>query len=172
MISTLGDLVPRDEFELDTDPWDEILHPKRVKPIVIMKKGKNGIQEIESNLKEKRRKTQTFGNRVGRTEKRFYPVITAKDNYNFVLDIISDSTFYYIENNRQQEKNSILKKANIYGKNQKEVFNFGRDAGYYNKVNNTVYYLINQELKSYNLDTSARKDIKKLNTITSMIRYF
>lgn len=92
-------------------------------------------------------------------EKRFYPVITAKDNHN-LLDIISDSTFYYIENNGQQEKNSILKKANIYGKNQKEAFNFGRNAGYYNKVNNTVYYLINQELKSYNLDTSARKDIK------------
>ena len=158
------DLVPRDEFELDTDPWDEILHPEKSKADSTneeMQNEKKGIQEIESTWKEKKEEKPKPLEIVWEgLEKRFYPVITAKDNHNFVLDIISDSTFYYIENNGQQEKNSILKKANIYGKNQKEVFNFGRNTGYYNKVNNTVYYLNNKELKSYNLDTSARKDIK------------
>jgi len=67
------DLVPRDEFELDTDPWDEILHPEKSKADSTNEERQNeenGIQEIESTWKEKkRRKTQTFGNRLGRIGK-------------------------------------------------------------------------------------------------------
>ncbi|HPH93426.1 MAG TPA: S41 family peptidase, partial [Candidatus Cloacimonas sp.] len=158
------DLVPRDEFELDTDPWKEILHPEKSKPDSTNEELQNeeeDIQEFDITLEEKiEKKTKPLEIVWEGLEKRFYPVITAKDNYNFVLDIISDSTFYYIEDNKQQDKNSILKKTNIYGKNQKDVFNFGKNPQQYSKVKNTIYYLVEGELKSYNLKTSSRKDIK------------
>jgi len=158
------DLVPRDEFELDTDPWNEILHPEKSKPDSTNEELQNeeeDIQEFDITLEEKiEKKTKPLEIVWEGLEKRFYPVITAKDNYNFVLDIISDSTFYYIEDNKQQDKNSILKKTNIYGKNQKDVFNFGKNPQQYSKVKNTIYYLVEGELKSYNLKTSSRKDIK------------
>ena len=158
------DLVPRDEFELDTDPWNEIQHPEKSKPDSTNEELQNeeeDIQEFDITLEEKiEKKTKPLEIVWEGLEKRFYPVITAKDNYNFVLDIISDSTFYYIEDNKQQDKNSILKKTNIYGKNQKDVFNFGKNPQQYSKVKNTIYYLVEGELKSYNLKTSSRKDIK------------
>lgn len=158
------DLVPRDEFELDKDPWEEILNQEKSKPDSTneeMYYDENGYLVLDIVAEENKTETNNKLEIVWEgIEKRFYPIIIAKDNYNFVLDTISDSTFYYVEDANQPNKNNYLKKANIYGKNQKEVFNFGSTANAYCKVNSTVYYLVQGELKSYNLATSSRKDIK------------
>lgn len=158
------DLVPRDEFELDKDPWDEILKPEKSKPDSIKEERQSdekGNLVIDIVAEKPAEKTPQPLKIVWEgIEKRFYPIIKAKDNYNFVLDTISDSTFYFIEDNKRQDKNSYLRKADVYGKNQKEIFNFGKSAASYSKVNNTIYYLVLGEIKSYNAITSARKDVQ------------
>ncbi len=155
------DLVPRDEFELDKDPWDEILHAEKSKPDSTYEEQENedySVIPATTVIEEKEPKPMEVV--WDGLEKRFYPIIVAKDNYNFVLDTISDSTFYYIEDTIKQDKNCYLKKANIYGKNIKEVFNLGENADYYTKVKDTIYYTVDNGLRSYNIDTSARKEIK------------
>ncbi len=158
------DLVPRDEFELDKDNWKEILTPAKTSADSSMTEKEvddDGNLVLDIVIKDDAAKLEAKPLEIlwEGIEKRFYPIINAEDANIFVLDIISDSTFYFIEAGSGPDKNSYLKKANIYGKNVKEEFNFGRNAEGWSKIGDTVFYLINGQLKSYNLGNSSRKEI-------------
>ncbi|MDD4309430.1 MAG: S41 family peptidase, partial [Candidatus Cloacimonetes bacterium] len=92
-------------------------------------------------------------------DKRYFPVIESSFEYLNVMNMVSDSTFLYLEDATLSAKNTTLKKANIYGKNIKEEFSFGKESSFHTWVNDTVYYLDAGKLKSYNSATSTRKEV-------------
>lgn len=165
------DLVPRDEFELDTDNWKEILAPEQKEedgPTI--NNGEDGEEPLldivdkgstpqdSTSVQEMPKKTELEIVWTG-LEKRYYPVISSDKAWFYVLSVIDDSTFYYVEQPVDDNGNGYLKKINIYGKNSKEEFNFGKDARMINVVGSTVYYLDGGKLKYYNLATSAKKEV-------------
>jgi len=154
------DLVPRDEFEYDKDNWQEILAPDKAKPDSSKADAETDQKSEPEKLNEDQTKEPEPEIVWEGLEKRTFPVIKSDGAYLFVLSVLSDSTFYYVVDPNQAETNSSLKKANIYGKNQKEEFSFGKQAGNWNWVNKTVYYLDGKQLKSYTPSTTSRKEIK------------
>lgn len=167
------DLVPRDEFELDKDNWKEIWEEEKIEEdslqvapddeetmvLDIVDDGSEPDEEKELTPEKPVEPPYELDIVWEGLEKRYYSVIPAMMEYLFVFKVIDDSTFYYIEDTGMMDKNSTLKKANIYGQNIKEEFNFGKSASNFNLVNKTVYYLDGNKLKSYNMSTSARKEI-------------
>jgi len=139
------DLVPRDEFEFDKDNWQEILSPT-----------KPAADSVKTDTKPPAKELEVVWEGI---DKRFFPVVDTAFQSLFVLSVLSDSTFYYIEDASFSDKNSTLKKANIYGRNVKEEFSFGKDATAWSLVGKTIYYLDSGQLKSYNTATSSRKEI-------------
>ncbi|MCK9308967.1 MAG: S41 family peptidase [Candidatus Cloacimonetes bacterium] len=158
------DLVPRDEFEYEKDNWKEVFAPAKEKPDTTKAEIKDDDNEdftldiVAEEVKPEAIPTQLHIVWEG-LDKRYYPVIPTTDAYLFVFSVIDDSTFYYIEHYGKQDKNSSLKKANIYGNNIKEEFSFGKQASSYTLVAKTIYYLEGSKLKSYNMSSSARKEI-------------
>jgi C-terminal processing protease CtpA/Prc/Tol biopolymer transport system component len=155
------DLVPRDELEYDKDNWKEILSPE--KPAVDSIKTEtdkdgNMILDIVSEDTQPDDSTTVEILWQG-LNNRYYPVISSVFESLFVLKTTSDSTFLYIEDANYSDKSSSLKKANIYGQNIKEEFSFGKDAGAFSLINNNIYYLDSNKLKSYNIGTSAKKEV-------------
>lgn len=155
------DLVPRDEFEYNADNWKEILEPIAAKAdSSAFVKDESGELVLDIVAEEAKPEAPKELEIVWEgLEKRLYPVIQAMIESLFVLDMISDSTFYYVEDATFTDKNSLLKKANIYGQNIKEEFSFGKDVGGFVWVGSSVYYLDGGKLKSYNTATSSRKEI-------------
>ncbi|MDY0152508.1 MAG: hypothetical protein RBS43_09585, partial [Candidatus Cloacimonas sp.] len=155
------DLVPRDEFEYETDNWKEILAP----PLSVIdslkaeiEKEKELILETSVEVADSTAVTKLEIVWEG-LDKRLYSVIPSIFESLFVLKTISDSTFYYIVDASFTDKASSLKKANIYGQNIKEEFSFGKDVGAYSWVNKSVYYIEDSKLKYYNTANSSRKEI-------------
>ncbi len=158
------DLVPRDEFELDKDYWQEILSTSKTETDsskTDKELDENGNLVLDIVIEDETAKPEPKALEIlwEGIEKRFYPIINASDASIFVLDVISDSTFYFIEAANSPENNSYLKKANLFGKNIKEEVNFGKNAEGWSKLGDTVYYLVGGQLKSYNLGNSSRKEI-------------
>jgi C-terminal processing protease CtpA/Prc/tricorn protease-like protein len=165
------DLVPRDEFEYEKDNWKEIFAPPKAVTDTTKQEIKDTDDEMildivleeEKQEEEKPEEVKPAPSVLDIVweglEKRYYSVIPTMMEYLFVLSVIDDSTFYYVEDAGFQDKNSTLKKANIYGQNIKEEFSFGKEAGAYALVGKTVYYLDGSKLKSYNISTSSRKEI-------------
>lgn len=167
------DLVPRDEFELDKDNWKEIwtaepLADDSLKTdaedddtmvLDIVDGGEE--QPEEEKIEEEKPVAEPYRLDIvwEGLDKRYFPVIPAMTEYLFVFKTIDDSTFYYIEDTGIMDKNSTLKKANIYGKNIKEEFSFGKSASNFTLVNKTIYYLDANKLKSYNMSNSSRREI-------------
>jgi len=159
------DLVPRDEFELDTDNWKEILaphtslpdsssalHPSDNEQLSVTIEPVSDAESLSSTL-EKDTRIVWEG-----IEKRFYQIIPSNNDYLAVLDTISDSTFYYIQDSYVPDKAPALKKANIYGKETKDVFTLPKAAGNFAWNAPVMYYLDGAQLKSYNTNTSAKKE--------------
>lgn len=154
------DLVPRDEFEYDKDNWQEILAPPKAKADSSKAEEDKDSEAEPDKLKEEKTNEPEPEIVWEGIEKRSYPVMKSEGAYLFVLSVLSDSTFYYVEIPNLPDKNSSLKKLNIYGKNQKEEFSFGKQASNWSWVNKTVYYLDGKQLKSYTPSTASRKEIK------------
>jgi len=156
------DLIPRDEFEFDDDNWKEIFSP-----IKAAADSSKTLAEKDSTLTidiviedEVKPATPKELNIVWEgLDKRLSEVIPATMEWLFVMNVISDSTFYYLEDATLADKNITLKKANIYGKNIKEEANFGKEAGTFSLVGKTIYYLDGSQLKSYAIPTSAKKSV-------------
>ncbi len=164
------DLVPRDEFELDKDNWLEILEitdstqDKKDAPEPEDQEDSE-IHEIDDNLKENdlsleeeivhHEKQPAIKIIWEDLDKRLYHVISDPFNL-FVHKVIDDSTFYYIRDGYAYNQNSTLHKANYYGKNTREEFNFGKNIGQFYPVNNALYYLDNGVIKWYNTQTGKK----------------
>lgn len=182
------DLVPRDEYELDVDNWTEIFSPPITKKTEEEKKKPTektedetdelGLDEDEYVIDIKLSDEDESESSASDEEKpivqpkpveiewegidkRFYPIITGSNTNQFVVRIISDSTFLYIDNPWFGDSNTSLKKANIYGKNIKEEANLGKDANSsFKMVGTTLYYLQKGALKSYNTSGGQRREIR------------
>jgi len=72
---------------------------------------------------------------------------------------LATAPFTTFEDATLLDKNTTLKKANIYGKNIKEEANFGKEAGNFSLVGKTIYYLDGSQLKSYAIPMSAKKSV-------------
>ncbi len=156
------DLVPRDENEFEKDNWKEIFSP--TKPVSDSTKttavGDSTFSlDIVIEDEQKSSAPQALNVVWEGLNKRLYEVIPSTVEWLFVFDVLSDSTFYYIEDATLLDKNTTLKKANIYGKNIKEEANFGKEAGNFSLVGKTIYYLDGSQLKSYAIPMSAKKSV-------------
>lgn len=163
------DLVPRDEFELDKDNWLEILLPSVKDKVIVAEPDSLPKSDLSDEAGEKPKKAvepeepkpeQPFVIEWQDIEKRLYPVILDMEATLFVHSVIDDSTFYYISDGFFFNKPAALKKANIYGKNIKEDFNFGMGAGNYKTIGKAIYYVQNGVIKSFNTSNSAKREIK------------
>jgi len=153
------DLIPRDEFELDTDNWKEIFTM-------------SGNVSIADTLAKAEKRTTPKGKSqsVDKTplnfsqidfyqiDKRFYPIISDPDNV-YAVKAIDDTSFYYIRATSGKDKKTFLHKANIRGKNTSEIGAFPANLDYQFITDKTFYYKEFKKLKAFNLKAKSRTDI-------------
>jgi len=163
------DFVPRDDFELEKDHWQEIF---KVKTTVVEPKDDDldkDKEEPETKAPPKESDAKSEAPSLPKTplkvqwediEKRVYQIITSDANYLYVIKVIDDSTFYYIQDSFFGDGSASLKKANIYGKGIKEEFNIGKNVGQFRMVKNKLYYLENGIIKSFAVGSSAKAEVK------------
>lgn len=170
------DLVPRDEFELDKDNWEEILAwAPKAKPVEqdsvdAEPKPETELDEdadlpevsveIVANEVEEDAPAPSVEILMQDIEKRLYPIITDAQAYLWVYRVVSDTTFHYISNGTIANRTSSLRTANIYGKNIKEELRMGETFGNIRQVGKTLYYMLEGGIRSYNLDSGRRAEIK------------
>ncbi|MDZ4122191.1 MAG: hypothetical protein U1C33_07195, partial [Candidatus Cloacimonadaceae bacterium] len=173
------DLYSRDEFDLEQDHWQEIFKVKTEKSSQTTEIDTTDINDKDKDLDkepakdnkedepavvEKKKTTPAEKYPELRItwegiEKRYYPIITGA-GYLYPLQAIDDSTFYYLQDNFFTGGTATIKKANIYGKNIKELFSLGKSVGEFRLVGNNFYYLEEGVIKSYNLSTKAKSETK------------
>lgn len=173
------DFSPRDEFEYEKDHWKEILSPAKVKitESKVESKGKDKDkakgklladadstdakeEDSEKPVSAPKAPAAVFNVDWQDIHLRMYPVVTDPISFLYVIKVIDDSTFYYLQDGFVQDKNTLIKKADIYGKNIKEEVNLGRNVGQYQLSGNRMYYLEDGIIKSYHLGTKARSEQK------------
>ncbi len=163
------DFEARDEFELEKDYWKEVLakndKSQKVDPSIIDDEIDEDIEDSgdksdKPENKDVKKQSHEFKIEWTDIDKRVYPVIRQSGNYLYVIKVIDDSTFYYIQDGFIRDNDTIIKKANIYGQNIKEEKKLGRNVGQFRLVKNSLYYLENGIIKSYNLATKATKEQK------------
>lgn len=157
------DLVPRDDLELDKDNWREILSPTTAKEDTTGTEKEDLAVDIET-VDESESLTAYLDKRAVKVvweglERRFYEIIPASNDYLYIMHMISDSTFYYVQHDNSGSKSDALKKANIYGENIKEETTLAKDTGQLDWNNPYVYYLDGEHLHSYDTSSSKKKEI-------------
>ena len=177
------DFLPRDEFELETDNWKEILEKKPDQPEKEPPDSKpedekqpetpdepKEEEKVDPNPDELENPEEIMLKAPGKPvkpifeiqlrdiEKRMYPIILAGGTWIKPVKMITDTTFYFTQESYFDEGVSYLKKANIHGKNIKEDFNFGKNCWNFQLVGDNMYYLSNNALKSYHLTSSRKGD--------------
>lgn len=176
------DLVPRDEYELDTDNWEEILAWATTPEESTQSSPTNSAATVDSLLVTEDTPVAdattvsvelvsdslgSYGNDSAPLEivwegleKRLYPVILDEDSQLNVISVESDSTFFYISNGFMAGLPVTLKRANIYGKNISEEAKLGDTAWNMKLEKKTLYYLTEGVIKSYNLESGKKTEIK------------
>lgn len=183
------DLVPRDELEYDKNHWNEILRyveetsPPEGGPEIdpsaetavadSLAPAVEPLSEpIEPELAETTETPESPETLPESPEpvshvtlvrenlrERLYPVVSHPNNGLYVLHVASDSVFYYISYPSDRSQGTEIFKINIYGKNNVQETNLGSGFGDALKVDTTIYYTQNHQLKSYNLESSTRREI-------------
>ena len=173
------DLVPRDEFEYETDNWLEVFEDS-TKP----KDTKAEPDSLENKSKEDNEEDYLFVIDVSDTandtpkkhagsdpvfeivwegiDKRMYPIFASSGRGLRALEPLSDSTFMFIDQPHWNDPSGevILKKGDIYGKGSKELFNLGREARNLKLIGTNLYYQQSGRLKSFNTSGNRKQDIK------------
>ncbi|MCB5247508.1 MAG: hypothetical protein LHW57_05740 [Candidatus Cloacimonetes bacterium] len=158
------DLVPRDEYELEVDHWQEIFAPS-----VKDEEDRDVIQSdleldisipvepdsLQAPAEEEPAPPKELKVVWEGIEKRLYPILSEDDHWLRVERVIDDSTFYYTAQ-KHPDGNLKLKKANIYGQNPKEVHDLGKDASSLSWVGETLYYLQDGTLRWFDLDKRSK----------------
>lgn len=176
------DLVPRDEFEYETDPWDEIFSPKSAVPAVpdtIGRDGENTVQsegqtetEPKANLADDdyyvmdivvKYDDEDYNKPVEIVwegiDKRMFLIYSGERSTLYPVRILSDSTFQFLDLPWFGQAKPSLKKGDIYGKNAKEEASFNTESKSFKLYNSMLYYLEKSALKSYDMISGQRKDI-------------
>lgn len=175
------DLVPRNEFEFETDHWQEILNwddsiahiDSAATDSTRMELEKADAEEDEDylfviNMSEDAKpapkilpKTAPIFDIVWEgIDKRLYPLYSSSESTLWVLRTLSDSTFLYIDQPWRGKGDVVLKKGDIYAKKSKEEFNLGKDASNLKLIHTNLYYQDQETLKSFNTAGSKKQEIK------------
>ncbi len=165
------DFVVRDEFELEKDHWHEILNKTKSSSLsddetkeksdtdTISSKNKSEKSSAESKTAQRDQPDSVLKVLWEGIETRLYPVIEESSAYLSVLKVIDDSTFFYLQDTYFGDSNSVVKKANIYGKNVKEEFKLGKNISTIRLIKDNLYYIENGVIKSYDLVKKSKSEI-------------
>ncbi|MDY0381770.1 MAG: S41 family peptidase [Candidatus Cloacimonadaceae bacterium] len=164
------DLLPRDEFEYDEDPWAEILNPQTetdsskaetqddaAPEIDDVTVDEDGLYVMEIKI-EPEAETPVAIEWEG-IDKRLYLLYEGQSSNLYPIKVLSDSTFLFVEQSWFNTSKAGLYKGDIYGKNKKEEATFSTESNSFKLYGDTLYYLEKGALKSYGLDKGKRKDI-------------
>ncbi len=181
------DLVPRDELEYDKNHWNEILRYTEETDQVNYDREDGSYYEpqipdslaattqpitepVEPEVTEAPVTPETQPEAPApvsqvklvreNLRERLYPVISHPSNGLNAVHVESDSVFYYISYPSDRSGNTEIFKINIYGNNNRQETSLGSGIGEAIKVDTTIYYSQNHQLKSYNLESGTRREIK------------
>jgi C-terminal processing protease CtpA/Prc/Tol biopolymer transport system component len=184
------DLVPRNEYELDTDNWEEILawaheadegdegfnsdnsfmyftdsDSLADSTAVAQETGETdesdvSVELISDSLGSYEEEELPLEIVWENLDKRLYPVILDEDIQLWPLVVESDSTFYYISNGFMAGLPVTVKRANIYGGNISEEAVLGDTAWNMKLQGDMLYYISQGVIKSYDLDYGKKAEIK------------
>jgi C-terminal processing protease CtpA/Prc/Tol biopolymer transport system component len=171
------DLVPRDEYEFDVDHWDEIFEPSSMSSDNPEQEDNQDAQEEEIDSDEESpdiRADAPVKIVWESLDKRLYQLYSGSLSSMFVVSVLSDSTFLFVDRPWYSADKAVLYKGDIYGKNKKEEASFSKETLSYKLVNKNLYYLDGYALKSYHTTSRKRSsidismdyqyDIRELNT--------
>jgi len=172
------DLVPRDEFEYETDHWLEIFELGDTVSTVDLPDSLETEDELELDDDDE---DYLFVIKAGAEpsptpviephapvfdivwegiDKRLYPIYTGSNSTLWVLRTLSDSTFLYIDQPWGGVGEVVLKKGDIYGKSSKDEFRLGRDVSNPKLIGTNLYYQQQNSLKSFNTAGTKKQEIK------------
>lgn len=155
------DLVPRDEFEYEVDNWKEILNPQIISKAIKTenKEGNTTSDSISVPSSTEKSEMQELNIVWEGIEKRLYPILSETNRILSLGKVIDDSTFYYLSYAYDDTASYQLKKANVYGKNSKTILNLGQNISNLRWIGNSLYFLENGKLKSFNLDKHSMSEV-------------
>lgn len=145
------DLVPRDELADEKDHWYDIFNPKKEK------KDKDKDEDDDKEVKEE--KDPPVEIVWENIDKRFFQLYSMSSGNVSYLRALSDTTFLFLEHPWYAQGKTVLKKGSAKGSDASEEASFNDGSKSFKLVGKTLYYLDNGKLKSYNTETSARKEI-------------
>ena len=161
------DLVPRDEYEYETDNWKEIFNTttdEDGEELIVSDK----VLEVTIDAETDTLAMATEDEPTPRKElnivwegieKRLSRVINEPERWLRVERVIDDSTFYYISDGYDEDSSLKLKKANIFGDNVKEVQDLGKNASSLRWVGEKLYYLQGGKIRWYDLDKRSKGEL-------------
>lgn len=171
------DLVPRDELEYDEDYWAQVFEPikeetkqkdsgdskdkdKTEGDVTIDDDGLY-VMEIDSKPKEKEAEKPERPVEIvwEGLDKRLFELYQGSSSNLTIVRVLSDSTFLFLDRPWFAQTNPSLNKGDIYGKNKKEQTTFSKESLAFKLVGETLYYLDNYALKSYDLNGGKKNDI-------------
>ena len=177
------DLVPRDEFEYDEDYWAQVFEPDKEEEnkeesdtegeaeaednsdateevttdedgLYVMEITANNIEEKEEEKPEPPVEIVWEG-----LDKRMFELYQSPMASLYIVRILSDSTFLFLDRPWYGREKVSLNKGDVYGKNKKEQTTFSKESIAFKLVGETLYYLDGYALKSYDLNGGKKSDI-------------
>ena len=128
-----ADLLARKDFYNEEDTWKDIIDPPKEK-----KDDKEDKKKKEEKKKDPLKiDPEGFSDRI--------TTIISKPGYNWIVHVIDDSTFYYVNNNN---KKYSLRKADYTGENDKLITTLSKNPENlkYNEKNKVFYYILKDKL--------------------------
>jgi len=162
------DLIPRDEFEFDEDPWEEIFAPPSEADVIDQDSEINDAtdldhdeevsheDDLETDLNKEHPPVKIVFEGI---QDRLYQLYQGSMSSMFVVRVLSDSTFLFVDRPWYSADKAVLYKGDIYGKAKKEEASFSRETLSFKLVNKNLYYLDGYALKSYHTANRKRSDI-------------
>jgi C-terminal processing protease CtpA/Prc/Tol biopolymer transport system component len=152
------DLIPRDEYELETDSWKEILSKQEVKsthPAINLASDKS-VDVMPLNKVVPKLKYEQID--WYQLEKRVSTILEVSD-FIYSVQAIDDTSFYYIQEKRDKDSKSYLYKINVFGKHPSEIGSFPIGLQYQFINDKSIYYKEGVRLKSFSLKSKSRTEI-------------
>jgi len=139
------DLLARKDFYDEKDYWKDILNPPKDKK----EKKQQDKKEKKDPLKIDK---EGFADRV--------TTVISKPGYNWVVHVIDDSTFYYLNS---YNKKYTLRKAEYTGENDKIIKVLSSEPEYlqFNEKNKAFYYVLKKKIYKLNPKKGKKADIIK-----------
>jgi C-terminal processing protease CtpA/Prc/Tol biopolymer transport system component len=171
------DLVPRDEFEYEEDHWKEIFDPEIAKAMADSTTAEADstaleeadepqidedgfyVMEIKIEPEEDSSKEKPVEIVWEGIDKRMYQLYQGEMSNLFLIKVLSDSTFLYLDLPWFGQAKASLKKGDIYGKSKKEEASFSKDSNSFKLYQDKLYFLDKSALKVHDLIGGQRTDI-------------